>query len=123
MEKLTDPQAMSADSNYALLEGRGDGEEVMSELATQTSFLEHFVDAVRAAEFLSLKPRRVLELARAGDLPAYPLGRGARRVWRFRLSELAAALRPYSAAPTSMVYLTDETSYRSKPPKRSAGSR
>jgi len=34
----------------------------------------------------------VLELARRGALPAYPLGGGARRVWRFRLSELASAL-------------------------------
>jgi hypothetical protein len=54
--------------------------------------LEPFVDAVRAADFLSLKPRRVLELARSGELPAYPLGTGKRRVWRFRLSELATAL-------------------------------
>jgi Helix-turn-helix domain len=53
---------------------------------------EPFVDAVRAADFLSLKPRRVLELARSGELPAYPLGTGKRRVWRFRLSELALAV-------------------------------
>src|SRR5258705_13879644 len=54
--------------------------------------LEPFVDAARAADFLSLKPRRVLELARSGELPAYPLGIGKRRVWRFRLSELALAV-------------------------------
>jgi hypothetical protein len=54
--------------------------------------LEKFVDAVEAGRFLSLKPRRVLELARSGELPAYPLGTGKRRVWRFRLSELATAL-------------------------------
>ncbi len=53
---------------------------------------ERFVDAVRAAEFLSLRPRHVLELARAGKLPGHPIGSGARRVWRFRLSELAAAV-------------------------------
>jgi hypothetical protein len=57
-----------------------------------TATLEPFVDAVRAADFLSLKPRRVLELARSGELPAYPLGTGKRRVWRFRLSELALAV-------------------------------
>ena len=84
---------------------------------------EPFVDSVRAAEFLHLTPRRVLELARAGDLPGYPLGRGVRRVWRFRLTELAGALKPYPAEPTALVYLRDETSYRSRPPKRSAGSR
>jgi hypothetical protein len=53
---------------------------------------EPFVDAVEAAEFLRLRPRRVLELARRGVIPAYPLGDGQRRVWRFRLSELASAL-------------------------------
>ena len=54
--------------------------------------LERFVDADVAAEFLSLTRRRVLELARAGKLPGHPIGAGVRRVWRFRLSELAAAV-------------------------------
>jgi Helix-turn-helix domain len=53
---------------------------------------EPFVDAVAAGEFLQLRPRRVLEMARRGEIPAYPLGQGKRRVWRFRLSELASAL-------------------------------
>ena len=53
---------------------------------------ERFVDAVRAASFLSLSPRRILTLARSGAIPAYPLGNGQRRVWRFRLSELASAV-------------------------------
>jgi site-specific recombinase XerD len=50
------------------------------------------VDAVRAAGFLSLSPRRVLALARSGAIPAHPLRNGQRRVWRFRLSELASAV-------------------------------
>jgi len=54
--------------------------------------LEHFVDADEAARFLSLTRRRVLDLARAKKLPAHPIGDGARRVWRFRLTELAAAV-------------------------------
>jgi excisionase family DNA binding protein len=53
---------------------------------------EPFVDATRAAEFLGLKPRRVLEMARAGQIPAYPLGRGERRTWRFRLTEVCKAI-------------------------------
>jgi excisionase family DNA binding protein len=53
---------------------------------------ERFVGADEAAEFLSLTRRRVLELARAGKLPAHPIGDGTRRIWRFRLSELAAAI-------------------------------
>ena len=53
---------------------------------------EPFVDANRAAEFLCLRPRRVLELARQGAIPAHPLGEGQRKVWRFRLSEVSAAM-------------------------------
>jgi len=54
--------------------------------------LEGFVDADEAGKFLSLNRRRILELARARKLPGHPIGGGARRVWRFRLSELAAAV-------------------------------
>jgi hypothetical protein len=54
--------------------------------------LERFVDADEAATFLSITRRRILELARASKLPGHPIGDGARRVWRFRLSELANAL-------------------------------
>lgn len=53
---------------------------------------EAFVDADEAAKFLSLTRRRVLDLARAGKLPGHPIGDGARRIWRFRLRELAAAI-------------------------------
>ena len=52
---------------------------------------ERFVDADEAAEFLALTRRRVLDLARSGRLPGHPIGDGARRVWRFRLNEVAAA--------------------------------
>jgi hypothetical protein len=53
--------------------------------------IEPFVDAQKAAEFTNLRPRRLLQLARAGLIPAYPVGDGQRRVWRFRLSEIASA--------------------------------
>ncbi|MBZ5689081.1 MAG: helix-turn-helix domain-containing protein [Acidobacteriia bacterium] len=56
--------------------------------------IEPFVDATKAAEFVNLRPRRLLQLARAGSIPAYPVGDGQRRVWRFRLSEIASALAP-----------------------------
>jgi hypothetical protein len=54
--------------------------------------LEGFVDADTAGKFLSLNRRRILELARSGKLPGHPIGDGARRVWRFLLSEIAAAV-------------------------------
>jgi hypothetical protein len=54
--------------------------------------IEPFVDADRAAEFLVITRRRVLEIARAGEIPAHPIGHGKRKTWRFRLSELAEAV-------------------------------
>jgi excisionase family DNA binding protein len=50
---------------------------------------EPFVSADVVAEFLSISRRRVLELARLGELPAHPIGTGSRRVWRFRISEVS----------------------------------
>jgi hypothetical protein len=54
--------------------------------------LEPFVDAAKAAEFASMRRRRLLELARRGLIPAHPIGDGQRRVWLFRLSEIASSL-------------------------------
>lgn len=71
--------------------------------------LERFVDADEAGKFLSINRRQILDLARAGKLPGHPIGVGTRRVWRFRLSELAAAIsstgKPWfsSRQRTSMV--------------------
>ena len=64
-----------------------------AESPTEEQYLyERFVDADEAARFLSITRRRVLDLSRRGILPAHPIGLGTRRVWRFRLSELAATL-------------------------------
>jgi hypothetical protein len=57
------------------------------------SLPEAYVDADRAANFLSLRRRRVLELARKGTIPAHPLGDGCRKTWVFRLTELASAMQ------------------------------
>ena len=53
---------------------------------------EPYVDANAVAQFLCATRRRVLELARAGKIPAHPLPGGRRKVWRFKLSEVDAAL-------------------------------
>jgi hypothetical protein len=51
---------------------------------------EPFVSADEAAQFLCVKRRYLLELARRGITGAYPLGTGGKRkIWVFRLSELA----------------------------------
>lgn len=52
---------------------------------------EPFVSADQAAQFLCVKRRFLLELARRGIAGAYAIGTGTKRkVWVFRLSELAA---------------------------------
>ncbi len=54
---------------------------------------EHFVDGHRAAEFLGMPRKTVLNLARRGSIPAHPVGNGLRHIWRFRISELASWLQ------------------------------
>ena len=70
-------------------------------LQSETQTPERFVSADEAARFLSVTRRYVLELARRGIAGAYAIGTGsARKVWVFRLSELAAAIvQKNSSAP------------------------
>jgi hypothetical protein len=54
---------------------------------------EPFVSADEAAQFLCVKRRYLLELARRGITGAYALGTGSKRkIWVFRLSELAVSV-------------------------------
>ena len=58
---------------------------------------EPFVSAEEAARFLSVKRRYLLALARGGLAGAYAIGTGTmRKVWVFRLSELATAVEEQS---------------------------
>jgi excisionase family DNA binding protein len=50
---------------------------------------EPFVDANKAAEFLGISRRHLLNLVRAGKLPAHKIGY---RTWTFRLGELSLAV-------------------------------
>lgn len=54
---------------------------------------EYFVDADEAARFLKVQRRTLLQMARAGTVPAHPIGDGRRKMWRFLLSELDEWLR------------------------------
>jgi hypothetical protein len=72
---------------------------------------ECFVDADEAAKFLSLTRRRVLELTRARKLPGHPIGDGCRRIWRFRLSELAAAV----VSPQKCGFISEERAHMVRP--------
>jgi excisionase family DNA binding protein len=51
--------------------------------------VERFMTAVEAATFLGgVNPRTVTRWAREGYLPAYPIGEGMRRLWRFTRKDL-----------------------------------
>jgi uridylate kinase len=61
---------------------------------------EPFVSTEEAAAFLAIKRRHLLVLARKGISGAYPLDPNAkRRVWVFRLTELAAAITDKNSNP------------------------
>lgn len=63
---------------------------------------EPFVDEHVVACFLQIAPRRVLEMARKGEIPAHPIGR-IRKTWRFRISEIDAH---FSAKPENQPGVT-----------------
>jgi excisionase family DNA binding protein len=50
--------------------------------------LEPYIEVGRAAAYLSMSRKTLLKKARAGRLPAHPIGEGRKKMWRFRLSEL-----------------------------------
>jgi hypothetical protein len=64
---------------------------------------EPFVSATKAADFVDLQPRHLLALARRGIGGAYPVDPNAKRkVWRFLLSELAAAIKAKRVDPQNL---------------------
>jgi hypothetical protein len=73
--------------------------QTIGSAASQVSsfVFEPYVDAEEAARFLKVTPRRVKEMARAGNIPAHPVDPNAeRKEWRFLLSELSAWMRSNS---------------------------
>jgi excisionase family DNA binding protein len=49
---------------------------------------EYFVDDVEIGQMLGIHHRTVQQMARDGNLPAYPLGGGKRKTWRFLRSQI-----------------------------------
>jgi hypothetical protein len=64
---------------------------------------EPFMPADKAADFIGIKRRFLLALARRGIKGAYPLGTGTgcRNTWVFLLSELSAAIKNKNTDPHS----------------------
>lgn len=66
-------------------------------LSSNAFELEPFVSAEKVAEFLDVAKREVLRLTRIGRIPGVPVDPTVkRRTWRYRLSEVDAAM---GAAP------------------------
>ena len=67
-------------------------------LADQTDSRDRFLTAEEAAESLGgINPATLVRRAREGQVPAYPLEEGKRRLWRFRSADLRNA-NGYGAA-------------------------
>jgi helix-turn-helix protein len=63
---------------------------------------EPFVTADDVAAHLKFKRRQVLAMRRKGIIPAHPLGTGKRRkVWRYRISEVDAAVSLDARKPSA----------------------
>jgi len=60
---------------------------------------EPFVDAGRAAAFLDMRRKTLLDMARKGKLPGHPVGLGQRRMWKFRISELESWMQSEVNSP------------------------
>jgi len=50
--------------------------------------VEYFVDDTEIARMLGIHHRTVQQMARDGVIPAYPLGEGRRKTWRFLRPEI-----------------------------------
>lgn len=79
---------------------------------------EPFVSSEEAAAFLSISRRYLLALARRGIAGAYPLGTGAKRkIWVFRLSELADAIIQKKQCESVIQNRADRAMIRSGSPR------
>ncbi len=85
-----EPQPSSVMNAQALETFSDTSNEIPVASPTDFGGFEPFVDEIVIARFLQITPRRVLEMARAGEVPRHPIGKGSRKTWRFRLSEIDA---------------------------------
>jgi|SRR5437667_9103644 len=80
---------------------------------------EPYVDTNELAAHLKVKRRQVLEMTRRGIIPGHPLGIGtSRRVWRYKISEVEAAMASGVRKPSVSRNgngLADESMHRTIP--------
>ncbi len=78
--------------NEQTLEHLADSTSTSSNPVADFGGFEPFVDEEVIALFLSVTPRRVLEMVRDGEIPAHPIDRRSRNTWRFRISEVSETI-------------------------------
>lgn len=81
---------------------------------------EKYVDQYVAAEFLHISPRRLLDMARRGEIPAHPLVCGKRKTWRFLLSELDRWMRGHAPNANGPISEPGKTIIGSTPTARNS---
>ena len=64
----------------------------MENTLNRTPLIEPWVDAATVGAHLGFKPDHIRKLAGQGKLPGIQMQNGARVYWRFKLSEIDAAL-------------------------------
>jgi hypothetical protein len=68
-------------------------ESNLSAVPTPRNTFEPFVSADAVACYVGIERRQVMQLTRAGKLPAYPIDPEAKRkAWRYKLSEVDAMI-------------------------------
>jgi excisionase family DNA binding protein len=68
-----------------------------------------FLTAEQASRFLGgIHPRTLTRWAREGLIPAYPLGEGKRRLWRFRRDDLRTWMLARRSGPSLLASSSDE---------------
>ena len=68
-------------------------ESTLSTVPIPRNTFEPFVSADAVACYVGIERRQVMQLTRAGKLPAYPLDPEAKRkAWRYKLSEVDATI-------------------------------
>ncbi len=59
---------------------------------------EPWVDLGTVAQHIGFGPRKVTSMMKAGQIPGYPARNGKRTFYRFRLSEVDAAIKAWRTA-------------------------
>ena len=90
----------------------------VNDLTAQYEQPERFVDAARAAAFLSASRKHVLRLSRLGRIPAHPISFGQRITWRYLLSELRAWVLSNSAATAVVPNLSADRRMKGGSPRK-----